>query len=145
MQRYKFSRCALGLIIFAFIALIQIIEQMLISFSCSQLTVVNNEAKTIKPELALAVEAHSFNLFDSSMNCDSINGNFASWEIYASIGFMLLWLLVVPQFVLFRAGREYIIDYIGITTKFLLLVVIKYVLHVSEFYAMVCGSFVVVL
>jgi hypothetical protein len=79
------------------------------------------------------------------MECDSNLGSFGSYEIYLSLIFLVVWLLVVPQFVLFRAGREYIIDYVGMTTKFALLVIIKYVLQFSEFYAMVIGSFIIVL
>ena len=104
---------------------------------------VVNQAAIVNPEWSLVIEKFAFNSFDSSMSCEA-GKVIEQVDFLAALVFLIIWLLIAPQFVLIRAGREFIIDFIGMLSKVALLFIIKYVVQYSEFYALVCGAFVIV-
>lgn len=142
-RRHRFDSSTLILMLFVFLSIVQIVEQIMMRFSCSKFSAAS-QATLSTPEWLANVDSRSFNFYDSSIQCDSDPLSlYTTSQFYFSAAFVVAWIAIVPLPVLTRAGRELIIEYFGILSKVALLVIVKFVVHLSQFYAWVSGAFVI--
>ena len=123
MQRHQFDPSSLRLMLLAFLFNTQVIGQLMLTFNCKNPQVVTGST--------LALSNQGFNLYDSSITCIP-SDTFSSSSFVLTIIYIICWNVIAPIYVLQKAGREFVIDAVGLIVKVIMLGLAIYGHLISE-------------
>lgn len=133
--KHQFEPFTVQLFIFAFVVLPQLIEQFMITFSCTNLKAENETDEASK------VEGMYFNYFDSSIKCS--REIYVSTDFYAGLLFVIIWLGIAPSYLLLKLHREFVIETFGMIAKLLILVSVKYISRLNQTFSKFIGTSII--
>jgi hypothetical protein len=84
----------------------------------------------------------AFNYYDSAIVCDSA-AIASPGMLVCFLGYVLIWVVLAPTYLLLRSHREFIIEYFGLIIKLVLVIVAQFAPFMTGFQVGVAGAFLV--
>jgi hypothetical protein len=120
----------------AFMMNTQITQQFVMYLACQDVEYAG------PPKDSKAVVA--FNYYDSAMVCDS-SAVASAGTVICFLGYVLVWVVLAPSYLLLKSSKEFIIEYFGLIVKLVLVIVAQFAPFMTEFQVGVAGAFLVTL
>jgi hypothetical protein len=122
------------MMVLGFVMNTQITQQFLLYLACQDVEFAG-PPKDSQPTVA-------FNYYDSAMACDSSTiAN--SGTFFSFLGYVLIWVVLAPTYLLLKNRKEFIIEYFGLIIKLVLVVVAQFAPFMTEFQVGVAGAFLI--
>ena len=134
LRRYQFHASTIAVMVLAFMMNTQITQQFLLYLACQDVEYAG------PPKDSVAVVA--FNYYDSAMVCDSA-AIASSGMIICFLSYVLVWVVLAPTYLLLKSRNEFIIEYVGLIIKLVLVIVAQFAPFMTEFQVGVAGAFLV--
>lgn len=139
LRRYQFHASTIAVMVLAFMMNTQITQQFLMYLVCQDIEYAGpHHTKNSKDSVAVV----AFNYYDSAMVCDSA-AIASSGMIICFLGYVLIWVVLAPTYLLLRSRKEFIIEYFGLIIKLVLVIVAQFAPFMTEFQVGVAGVFLV--